>query len=137
MSAAGFSMWWILVPVLAWLVFTLCVTLWRERRKHAARRAHAQRTADILAHGMPATAQVMTLSDSGQRRSDQGGTWAIAKLHLRVQAPEAAEAFDVNQTTPIPLAELPDYAAGKTLAVRFDPASREVAVERGMKAPAP
>jgi hypothetical protein len=135
MSAAGFSMGWVLVPVLAWLVFTLCVTLWREHRKHRARLAREQRADHIRAHGMPATAQVMALSDSGQRRSGKGGTWAVAKLHLRVQATEAVETFEVNQTTPIPLAELPDYAAGKTLAVRFDPASREVAVERSKKAP--
>ena len=88
-------------------------------------------------YSMASRSSLMRLVDSGQRRSDEAGTWAIAKLHLRVQPPEVAEAFDVNQTTPIPLAELPDYAAGKTLAVRFDPASREVAVECGMKAPAP
>jgi hypothetical protein len=136
MSAAGFSIWWVLVPVLAWLVVTLGVTLLRERRKHRAQWARAQKATDILAHGTPATAQVMAFSDTGERRSGMGATWAVATLHLRVQATEVAEAFEVDQTTSIDLAELPDYAAGKTIAVRFDPASRDVAVERSTRSAA-
>jgi hypothetical protein len=130
MLNVSFPIWWVLAPLLAWLGFTLCVTLVRERRKHTERLLRTQRALDILSRGTPAMAQVIALSDTGQRRSGEGATWAIAKLHLRVRVAETGETFEVDQTTAIPLAELPGHAAGKTIAVRFDPASREVAVER-------
>jgi len=103
MPNVSFSIWWVLAPLLAWLAFTLCVTLVRERRKHAARRARTRRAADILANGTPAMALVISLSDTGQRRSGEGTTWAIAKLHLRVQATAGSEAFEVDQTAAIAL----------------------------------
>ncbi|WP_027729840.1 hypothetical protein ABL850_18950 [Variovorax paradoxus] len=130
MPNVSFSIWWVLAPLLAWLGFTLCVTLLRERRKHAESLSRTRRALRILAHGTPAMAQVIAFSDTGQRRSGEGTTWAIAQLRLRVQAAETGETFEVDQTTAIPLAELPGHAAGRTIAVRFDPASREVAVER-------
>ncbi|NVM91312.1 hypothetical protein FHT32_004976 [Variovorax sp. SG517] len=136
MPDVSFSIWWVLAPLLAWLAFTLCVTLVRERRKHAAGLARTRRAADILANGTPAMALVISLSDTGQRRSGESATWAIAKLHLRVQATAGSEAFEVDQTAAIALPELPGHAAGKTLAVRFDPASHEVVLERSGDFPA-
>lgn len=135
MPDVSFSIWWMLAPLLAWLAFTLCVTLVRERRRHSARLARTRRAVGILANGTPAMAQVISLHDTGQRLSGEGITWAIAKLHLRVQATAGNEAFDVDQTTAIALPDLPDHAAGKTIAVRFDPASREVVLERRGNSP--
>ncbi|MDH6168399.1 hypothetical protein M2282_003552 [Variovorax boronicumulans] len=136
-SNAGFSIWWVLVPLLVWLGCTLGVTLVRERHKHTERVARVQADANILAHGTPAMAEVIASSDTGQRRSGEGGSWGVLKLHLRVRTSATAEAFDVQQTASIPVAELPDHAAGKTIAVRFDAASRTVAIERSAKGPAP
>jgi hypothetical protein len=136
MPDVSFTIWWVLAPLLAWLAFTLCVTLVRERRRHAARLARTRRAAGVLANGVPAMALVISLCDTGQRRSGEGTTWAIAKLHLHVQATAGSEAFDVDQTTAIALPDLPDHAAGKTVAVRFDPVSREVVLERRGNSPA-
>jgi len=136
MPDVSFTIWWVLAPLLAWLVFTLCVTLVRERRRRAVRLVRMRRAADMLANGTPAMALVMSLFDTGQRRSGEGTTWAIAKLHLRVHAVAGSQAFDVDQTTAIAMPELAEHAAGKTLAVRFDPVSREVVLERRSTAPA-
>ena len=130
MATSGFPVEWILVLLLVWLGFTLVVTLLREFRKHGARSFRAQRAAELLEYGEPAMADVMAFSDTGQRRSANGTIWAIAKLELHVKPADAADPFDVEQTTSIAVAELPDYAPGKTIAVRFDPVSRELAVER-------
>lgn len=136
MATSGFSVWWILVPVLAWTVFTLGVTLLREYRRHQVQSSRAQRAAELLDRGEPAMAEVTAFADTGQRRSASGTVWAVARLGLRVRPAGAAEPFDVEQTTSIALADLPDHAPGKTIAVRFDPQSRELAVERRAGSPA-
>ena len=112
MPDVSFTIWWVLAPLLAWLVFTLCVTLVRERRRRAVRLVRMRRAADMLANGTPAMALVMSLSDTGQRRSGEGTTWAIAKLHLRVHAVAGSQAFDVDQTTAIAMTQvLPEPVA--------------------------
>ncbi|MDQ0589860.1 hypothetical protein [Variovorax paradoxus] len=136
MATSSFSVWWILVPVLAWTAFTLGVTLLREYRRHQLQSSRAQRAAELLERGEPAVAEVIALADTGQRRSASGTVWAVARLELRVRPAGAAEPFDVEQTTSIAVADLPGHAPGKTIAVRFDPASRELAVERRAGSPA-
>ncbi|EJL76658.1 hypothetical protein PMI12_02121 [Variovorax sp. CF313] len=130
MLTDGFSLWWILVPILLWLLLSLVVTLLRSWRKHVEETGREQRAVAVLATGVPALAQVVAVRDTGVRRAARGAVWAIVTLQLRVQATATTAAFDAQATSAISIVEIPDYVPGKTIRVKVDRGSLALVVER-------
>lgn len=81
----------------------------------------------IRATGQPATAVVLDIHDTGHRVD---AIFVLARLRLRVQPVDALTPFDVELDTPISPAKLAEFAPGRTVKVRVDRGTHEVAIDQ-------
>ena len=116
-----------------WLGYLLSMAqpaymLWRERQRRAAGRRDVQRQDAVRAHGVASTALVTAARDTRRRIGDT--LYFIVELDLEVAATSATPALSRTLSVPLSPLHLADFSAGKTIQVRVDPASREVAVDQ-------
>jgi len=82
----------------------------------------------VRAHGVASTALVTAARDTRRRIGDT--LYFIVELDLEVAATSATPALSRTLSVPLSPLHLADFSAGKTIQVRVDPASREVAVDQ-------
>ncbi|MGE8687258.1 MAG: hypothetical protein ACN6PJ_08995 [Achromobacter sp.] len=116
-----------------WLVLLLSLAqaafmLWRERRRRAAGRRDAQRQASLRGSGLASTARVAAARDTRRRIGDT--LYFIIELDLEVAATDATPALTRTLSLPLSPLHLADFSAGKTIRVRVDPATHDIAVDQ-------
>ncbi|WP_258129696.1 hypothetical protein [Achromobacter anxifer] len=102
--------------------------LWRERQRRAAGRRDVQRLDAVRASGLASTALVTAARDTRRRIGDT--LYFIVELDLEVAATNDTPAMSRTLSVPLSPLHLADFGAGKTIQVRVDPSTREVAVDQ-------
>lgn len=102
--------------------------LWRERQRRAAGRRDVQRLDAVRANGLASTALVTAARDTRRRIGDT--LYFIIELDLEVAATNDTPAMSRTLSVPLSPLHLADFGAGKTIQVRIDPSTREVAVDQ-------
>ena len=102
--------------------------LWRERQRRAAGRRDVQRLDAVRASGLASTALVTAARDTRRRIGDT--LYFIIELDLEVAATRDTPAMSRTLGVPLSPLHLADFGAGKTIQVRIDPSTREVAVDQ-------
>lgn len=102
--------------------------LWRERQRRAAGRRDVQRLDTVRASGLASTALVTAARDTRRRIGDT--LYFIIELDLEVAATHDTPAMSRTLSVPLSPLHLADFGAGKTIQVRIDPTTREVAVDQ-------
>lgn len=110
----------ILIPLLAVAV----LVLQRVVVRHAT---HASTVKRVLADGLPANAVVLDTYDTGNRVSS---IFLMTRLSLRVEDSPGVPSFETNTVVPISPVKLAEFAVGKTIKVRVDTATKDVAVDQ-------
>lgn len=84
-------------------------------------------TERVLADGRPTTAVVLDTYDTGNRVSS---IFLMVRLTLRIEDAEGVPGFETTTVVPISPVKLPDFAIGRTIKVRVDPATKDVAMDQ-------
>ncbi|NMK49759.1 hypothetical protein [Achromobacter sp. Bel] len=104
------------------------VMLWRGRNRRAAERKGAQRLQAVRASGVASTARITAARDTRSRIGDT--LYFVIELDLAVAATAATPALTRTLSVPVSPLHLADYGAGKTVRVRVDAATHEVAMDQ-------
>jgi len=86
--------------------------------------------ARVLAEGVPATAVVRASTDAEIRVER---IYILTRLTLDIQANGPVPAFEAEVLAPISPVKLPDFATGRRIRVKVDPATRRVAIDQALK----
>ena len=87
-------------------------------------------TKRVLADGKPTTAVVLDTYDTGNRVDS---IYLMVRLNLRVEDAEGVPGFETITVVPISPVKLPDFAIGRTVKVRVDPATKDVAMDQPVR----
>lgn len=128
-EAPGIGFWLALVAgILGAIVLTLVVLftvspigIFSAHNKRMARRYA------LLSSGRRGTATILAVKDTGRRQSS--GDTAVLTYRLRVDATPQAAAFEADSTVPVPEIRIHEFNRGKTVHVKFDASTQEVAME--------
>ncbi len=96
----------ILVVVLA---VTVGPVIWNHFKKSA-----------VLSSGIETTARIIDVTDTGRRHN----TNPVVKIRLTVKA-ASGEEYNAEIISPVSPVKLPEYKAGATVKVKYDPKKRE------------
>jgi uncharacterized membrane protein YqiK len=131
--------WYLIVPiaVVALLAFVM-ITL---GKRHVSRMMHMQgvvnrevmgadRAERVLRTGQPAVATVLESYDTGVRVER---IYIIVRLKLQVRPEGGLPAYQTELDAPISPVKLADFAPGRSVKLRFDPVSREIAIDQPMR----
>lgn len=118
-----------------WVVLGLALSfaqavfmLRRERRRRAAGRKDVQRQDAIRVNGQASTALVTAARDTNRRIGET--LYYIIELTLDVAATAATPALRRTLDVPLSPLHLSDFGVGKTIQVRVDPATHELAIDQ-------
>ncbi|MBB1598102.1 hypothetical protein A9973_28975 [Achromobacter sp. UMC46] len=116
-----------------WLALLLsCVQagfmLRRGHKRRAAERKDAQRQEALRASGVASTARITAARDTRSRIGE--ALYFIIELDLDVAATAATPALSRRLSVALSPLHLADYGVGKTVQVRVDAATHEVAVDQ-------
>ena len=84
----------------------------------------------VLGDGKPATAIVLDTYDTGNRVSS---IFLMVRLDLRIEESADVPGFETQTVVPISPVKLSDFAVGRTVKVRVDTATKEVAVDQPVR----
>ena len=84
----------------------------------------------VLGDGKPATAVVLDTYDTGNRVSS---IFLMVRLDLRVEESTDVPGFETQTVVPISPVKLSDFAVGRTVKVRVDTATEEVAIDQPVR----
>ena len=87
----------------------------------------ARTTERVMAEGRPSTAVVLDTYDTGSRVNT---IYVMVRLTLRIEDAEGVPGFETTTVVPISPVKLPDFAIGRTIKVRVDPVSKDVAMDQ-------
>ena len=122
----GLPAWagWMTLGILALILVDGLIFTWLFRRMEQRRAQTREQAAEILASGMPATALVLETSATGTER---GGLLEV-QLRLRVTPGDGGAPFESAVLVDLSPVRIADFAEGKVIAVRVDPATRQVVI---------
>lgn len=119
---------WVLWLLLAVTAVQVAFLAWRARRRQRARREDAHRQAIVRAGGLPGSARVAASRDTRTRIGDT--LFFIVELDLEVDATQSTPAMVSTLQVPVSPLRLADFAEGRAIKVRIDPATHEIAVDQ-------
>lgn len=90
----------------------------------------ADRAERVLRTGQPAMAMVLESYDTAMRVER---IYILVRLKLQVQPEGGLPAFETELVAPISPVKLADFAPGRSVKLRFDPVSREIAIDQPMR----
>jgi hypothetical protein len=90
----------------------------------------ADRAERVLRTGQPAVAMVLESYDTAMRVER---IYILVRLKLQVQPEGGLPAFETELVAPISPVKLADFAPGRSVKLRFDPVSREIAIDQPMR----
>ena len=100
----------------------------RESRRRAAGRGDMQRQDAVRVNGQASTALVTAARDTNKRIGET--LYFIIELTLDVAATAATPAIARKLEVPLSPLHLADFGVGKTIQVRVDPATHEIAIDQ-------
>lgn len=100
------------------------------QRLVVSRATNASTVKRVLANGQPANAVVLATYDTGNRVASM---FLMVKLSLRIEDSPGVPSFETDTVVPISPVKLADFAVGKTIKVRVDTATKEVAVDQPVR----
>jgi hypothetical protein len=138
--AVWFTKYWhLIIPiaVIALLAFVL-ITLAKRHVSRVMQAQHvvnrqvmgADRAERVLRTGQPAAATVLDSHDTGMRVER---IFVLVRLKFRVQPEGGLPAYETELVAPISPVKLADFAPGRSVKLRFDPVSREIAIDQPMR----
>jgi hypothetical protein len=119
---------WAIVAIVVLSLIQAGLHIRGEMRRRARDAAVVARQDQVRTTGRPARAVVVRTTDTGIRLG--AVTFFVIDLALHVEGDDTLPAFDTTLRTRISPVRLGDFAEGKTIQVRVDPATREVAVDQ-------
>ena len=104
------------------------VMLWRGHRRREAARKDTQRLQAVRISGVASTARVTAARDTRSRIGDT--LYFVIELDLDVAATAATPALTRTLDVPLSPLHLADFGVGKTVRVRVDAATHEIALDQ-------
>ncbi|CAB3669098.1 hypothetical protein [Achromobacter pestifer] len=105
--------------------------VWRERQRRSAARKDAQLQVALRDSGLASTAHVAAARDTGRRIGET--LYFIVDLDLEVAATHATPALARTLSVQLSPMRLADFSAGKTIRVRVDPSTHDIAVDQATR----
>ncbi|PQZ70951.1 hypothetical protein CQ050_05065 [Achromobacter sp. MYb9] len=104
------------------------VMLWRGHRRRVAARKDTQRLQAVRIGGVASTARVTAARDTRSRIGDT--LYFVIELDLDVAATAATPALTRTLAVPLSPLHLADFGVGKTVRVRVDAITHEIALDQ-------
>lgn len=131
--------WYLIVSVAVFVLLPFVLTALAKR--YVFRVVHLQsavnrqvmgadRAERVLRTGQPAVAMVLESYDTAMRVER---IYILVRLKLQVQPEGGLPAFETELVAPISPVKLADFAPGRSVKLRFDPVSREIAIDQPMR----
>ncbi len=131
--------WHLIVPIA--VVALLAFVMTTLAKRYVSRVMHVQsvvnrrvmgvdRAERVLRTGQPAVATVLESYDTAMRVER---IYILVRLKLRVQPEGGLPAYETELDAPISPVKLADFAPGRSVKLRFDPVSREIAIDQPMR----
>jgi hypothetical protein len=131
--------WYLIVPiaVIALIVFVLTTVV----KRHVTRVISTQSTVNrqvmgtdraerVLRTGQPAVGVVLESHDTATRVER---IYILVRLKVQVQPEDGSPAYETELVAPISPVKIADFAPGRSVKLRFDPVSREVAIDQPVR----
>ncbi len=131
--------WYLIVPiaVIALLVFVMTTLVKRQvfrvmDTQSAVNREvkGTDRAERVLRTGQPAVGVVLESYDTGTRVER---IYILVRLKFQVQPEGGLPGYETELVAPISPVKLADFAPGRSVKLRFDPASREIAIDQPVR----
>ncbi|PLC02101.1 hypothetical protein CY658_29280 [Variovorax sp. RO1] len=131
--------WYLIVPIAVVVLLPFVLTTLAKR--YVLRVTHLQRVVNrhvmgadlaerVLRTGQPAVARVLESYDTAMRVER---IYILVRLKLQVQPEGGLPAYETELVAPISPVKLADFAPGRSVKLRFDPVSREIAIDQPMR----
>ncbi|MDP9913366.1 hypothetical protein J2W27_005500 [Variovorax boronicumulans] len=131
--------WYLIVPIAVVVLLPFVLTTLAKR--YVLRVVHLQRVVNrhvmgadlaerVLRTGQPAVARVLESYDTAMRVER---IYILVRLKLQVQPEGGLPAYETELVAPISPVKLADFAPGRSVKLRFDPVSREIAIDQPMR----
>lgn len=135
-----FTKYWYLVVIIA-VVLLLPTVLTTLAKRYVFRVIDQQsvvnrqvmgteRAERVLRTGQPATGLVLESYDTGTRVER---IYILVRLKFQVRPEGGSPAYEAELVAPISPVKLADFAPGRSVKLRFDPASREIAIDQPVR----
>mgnify|MGYP000166520195 CR=1 FL=1 len=118
---------WVLLGLLLSLA-QAAFMLRRESRRREAGRRDARRRETIRVSGQSSTARITAARDTNKRIGET--LYYVIELTVDVAATSCTPAFTRTLEVPLSPLNLANFGVGKTIQVRVDPSTRELAVDQ-------
>lgn len=131
--------WYLIVPiaVIALIVFVLTTVAKRQvfrvmGTQSAVNRQvmGTDRAERVLRTGQPAVGVVLESHDTATRVER---IYILVRLKLQVQPGDGSPAYETELVAPISPVKIADFAPGRSVKLRFDPVSREIAIDQPVR----
>lgn len=131
--------WYLIVPIVVVVLSAfVAVTLAKRYASHVMqmqsennRRAMGTDLAErVLRTGQPAVATVLESHDTGMRVAR---IYILVRLRFQVRPEGGWPAFEAELVAPISPVKLADFAPGRSVKLRFDPVSHEIAIDQPVR----
>jgi len=131
--------WYLIVPIAVVVLLPFVLTTLAKR--YVLRVTHLQHVVNrhvmgadlaerVLRTGQPAVARVLESYDTAMRVER---IYILVRLKLQVQPEGGSPAYETELVAPISPVKLADFAPGRSVKLRFDPVSREIAIDQPMR----
>jgi hypothetical protein len=125
---ASSNWWYLLIPLAAVVVVVSgAFGILKLQKAANAKAAGTDRAAHVLRVGLPTTAKVL---DSTDTRTRIDRIYILTRLRLQVDAVGGLPDFETELTVPLSPVKMPQFAPGRTVQVKVDPATRDIAIDQ-------
>lgn len=124
---ASSNFWFLLIPLAALVVVVAGgLGILKLQKAANAKAAGADRAAHVLRVGLPTTGKVL---DSTDTRTRIDRIYILTRLRLHVDAVGGVPDFETELTVPLSPVKMPQFAPGRMVRIKVDPATRDIAID--------
>ena len=124
---ASSNFWFLLIPLAALVVVVAGgLGILKLQKAANAKAAGTDRAAHVLRVGLPTTGKVL---DSTDTRTRIDRIYILTRLRLHVDAVGGLPDFETELTVPLSPVKMPQFAPGRMVRIKVDPATRDIAID--------
>jgi len=124
---ASSNFWFLLIPLAALVVVVAGgLGILKLQKAANAKAAGTDRAAHVLRVGLPTTGKVL---DSTDTRARIDRIYILTRLRLHVDAVGGVPDFETELTVPLSPVKMPQFAPGRMVRIKVDPATRDIAID--------
>ncbi|MCR8957991.1 hypothetical protein M0765_009720 [Variovorax sp. S2] len=124
---ASSNFWFLLIPLAALVVVVAGgLGILKLQKAANAKAAGTDRAAHVLRVGLPTTGKVL---DSTDTRTRIDRIYILTRLRLHVDAVGGVPDFETELTVPLSPVKMPQFAPGRMVRIKVDPATRDIAID--------